>query len=355
MTDTYDLNPPLYDLINEHISCYIEEVNDEQDVVVGWKDLNLSKKYYVILYYIEGFFPKELLVRIHTAIEKYKIPADKIIFINSDLRLKENYDKWFGTTNFQEKIKVLGIDGSYWNYRSVFDGGVVHNRGISKEDYRDIFRDINPVDKRSKIFIHLNRNMHYSRKLLLGRLRRNKKYRDKVYVSEMEYNKSLDGLGYFIKDGGEYGDTHFDWPISISLKKFHDDSYFSIVHNIDYDSIDNRLFVDEKIIKPIYFGQPFLHIGHSGSLEYLRSIGYETFPELFDESYDDLPQDKPKSLSNQTEFFVKEITRVLNFTMDEVHDMYNSVWDKVQHNQETFFYSTKPLENTKVELLKILG
>ena len=45
MNDTYDLNPPLYDLINEHISCYIEEVSDEQDVVVGWEDLNLSKKY----------------------------------------------------------------------------------------------------------------------------------------------------------------------------------------------------------------------------------------------------------------------------------------------------------------------
>ena len=351
----YDYNPNLYDFLNEHISCYTKEVNDEQDVTIEWEGLNLSKKYFVILYYIEGFFPKSLLIRIHNAIEKYKLPADKIIFINSDLRLKENYDKWFDTTEFQEKIKVLGIDGSYWNYRIVFDGSVVHNRGISKEDYRDLFRDINTVDRRSKTFIHLNRNMHYSRKLLLGRLRRNEKYLDKVYVSEMEYNKSLDGLGYFIRDGGDFGDTHFDWPISISLKKFHDDSYFSIVHNIDSDSMDNRLFLDEKIIKPLYFGQPFLYIAHRGSLEYLRSVGYETFPELFDESYDDLPQDKPRSLLTQTEFFVNEINRVLNFTMDEVHDMYNSVWDKIRHNQDTFFYGTKPLEKTKENLLKVLG
>ena len=340
----YEFNPNLYDFLNEHISCHIKEVNDEQDVTIEWEGLNLSKKYFAILYYIEGFFPKSLLIRIHTAIEKYKIPADKIIFINSDLRLKENYDKWFDTTEFQEKIKVLGIDGSYWNYRTA-----------CKKEYHDTLKYINPFDKRSKTFIHLNRNMHHSRKLLLGRLKRNEKYLDKVYVSEMEYNKSLDGLGYFIRDGGEYGDTHKDWPVSMSLKKFHDDSYFSIVHHIDSDSMDNRLFLDEKIIKPFYFGQPFLYIAHRGSLEYLRSVGYETFPELFDETYDFLPQDKPRSLLNQTEFFVNEINRVLNFTMDEVHDMYNSVWDKIRHNQDTFFYGTKPLEKTKKDLLKVLG
>ena len=73
------------------------------------------------------------------------------------------------------------------------------------------------------------------------------------------------------------------------------------------------------------------------------------------ETYDFLPQDKPRSLLTQTEFFVNDINRVLNFTMDEVHDMYNSVWDKIKHNQETFFNGTKPLEKTKEDLLKVLG
>ena len=52
------------------------------------------------------------------------------------------------------------------------------------------------------------------------------------------------------------------------------------------ETSDQCIFITEKTYKPIYTGHPFIIWGNPGTLTYLRSIGYKTFPTLFDESYD---------------------------------------------------------------------
>ena len=49
---------------------------------------------------------------------------------------------------------------------------------------------------------------------------------------------------------------------------------------------DGRLHLTEKILRPIACGKPFILAGTQGSLEYLRSYGFETFGDIIDESYD---------------------------------------------------------------------
>jgi hypothetical protein len=49
---------------------------------------------------------------------------------------------------------------------------------------------------------------------------------------------------------------------------------------------DNRLQLTEKSLRPIACGQPFILAGTHGSLEYLRSYGFKTFDDVWDESYD---------------------------------------------------------------------
>jgi hypothetical protein len=44
----------------------------------------------------------------------------------------------------------------------------------------------------------------------------------------------------------------------------------------------------EKSFKPIVMQQPFVLVSCQGSLEYLRSYGFQTFSEFWDESYDDM-------------------------------------------------------------------
>ena len=49
---------------------------------------------------------------------------------------------------------------------------------------------------------------------------------------------------------------------------------------------DDRLHLTEKSLRPIAVGQPFILAGTHGSLEYLRSYGFKTFGDVWDESYD---------------------------------------------------------------------
>lgn len=48
-----------------------------------------------------------------------------------------------------------------------------------------------------------------------------------------------------------------------------------------------RLHLTEKTFKPICLRMPFMIVGTQGSLAYLRSYGFKTFGDLWDESYDD--------------------------------------------------------------------
>jgi hypothetical protein len=48
-----------------------------------------------------------------------------------------------------------------------------------------------------------------------------------------------------------------------------------------------RHHLTEKTFKPICLRMPFIIVGTAGSLKYLRSYGFKTFNDLWDESYDD--------------------------------------------------------------------
>ena len=62
-------------------------------------------------------------------------------------------------------------------------------------------------------------------------------------------------------------------------------SFISLVTETNIEK--DVLFTSEKTYKPIFAQQPFLILGNTGTLKYLKSIGFKTFDKWFDESYDD--------------------------------------------------------------------
>jgi hypothetical protein len=69
---------------------------------------------------------------------------------------------------------------------------------------------------------------------------------------------------------------------------------------------DSRLHLTEKSLRPIACAQPFILAGTHGSLEYLRSYGFKTFGDVWDESYD-LIEDPTERLIQVAEL-MKQIT-----------------------------------------------
>jgi len=103
-------------------------------------------------------------------------------------------------------------------------------------------------------------------------------------------------------------------------------SFFSVVTETDISP--DITFISEKIWKPIINLQPFIVIGNPYTLKFLRQYGFESFPEIFDESYDlELNQSKRIEMINS------EILRISKLNIKKIQELYSSVKGKLIKNR----------------------
>lgn len=121
--------------------------------------------------------------------------------------------------------------------------------------------------------------------------------------------------------------TNFDWIDQCNLTMI-------VETNIDDATItgtsitkNDQWFLCEKTYKPIAYGHPFLQAGTCGNLDYVRQQGFETFPELWDESYSNLPHYTDR---------VRAIMSIIQ-SFDPAALSMPIVREKLQHNQARFF------------------
>jgi hypothetical protein len=103
------------------------------------------------------------------------------------------------------------------------------------------------------------------------------------------------------------------------------------------------LLITEKTFKPIAFRHPFLLWGEMGSLSRLKTLGFETFDNLFDESYDDI--------SNHTQRLDAVVNNIATFNKVP----YDTVtMQKLQHNHARFFDRALIEQRIKKEIIEPL-
>jgi len=119
----------------------------------------------------------------------------------------------------------------------------------------------------------------------------------------------------------------------ILVKDHFKETYFSFVTETVFESQPGApLFVTEKTYMPFVNYHPFIITSGPGCLEYLRSEGYETFPELFDESYDTIT-----NRATRLNVIMNNIERWCNNDIQALHTIYWNIWDKLEHNRNHFF------------------
>jgi len=92
-----------------------------------------------------------------------------------------------------------------------------------------------------------------------------------------------------------------------------------------------RHHLTEKTFKPIALGMPFVIVGTQGSLRYLRSYGFKTFGGLWDESYDDEPDD-----SKRIEKIANTLKLLENLEEDK-QIIFESAQDIIEYNWNHFY------------------
>jgi hypothetical protein len=93
-----------------------------------------------------------------------------------------------------------------------------------------------------------------------------------------------------------------------------------------------RHHLTEKTFKPIALGMPFVLVATQGSLEYLRSYGFKTFGDFWDESYDTITNDNERIAA-----VAKTLKDLDSLSSLEKTSLYRSMASTIKHNWDHFY------------------
>lgn len=126
---------------------------------------------------------------------------------------------------------------------------------------------------------------------------------------------------------------------SVTESKYHTNSYCNIVIETHFDADQsNGTFLTEKTFKPIKHGQMFFVAGPAGSLQALRDLGYRTFDDVLDNTYD--------RIVDHTARWAK-LHDAIKQSQHRLADRFAAALPDIVHNQRLF-------EDTKTQRLNKL-
>ena len=351
--------------------------------------------YILINYLHEGHIRQENYKELHNELLNYNIPANKVIFVSSNVNGKQQYETFCDNMPLLTKSKIHIIEANHMlessvdiynyvlnnNYNNDLDKVLPYKQSfVNKQDLDDVRDTI-----REKYFLCYNRVIREYRLALIAMIYK-MGLQDKGIISlgakevdiafggvwpdyissfiedkkqnEMVSNalKKIKPLypidadsdidaNWIYKDGEKWGGAVGQWTnFSHQYKRI----YFNIVTESCYN--EDCIYMSEKIFKPISNLVPFIIVSTPFFLKKLREIGYKTFHPWINESYDE-------EVDNDKRFFMilDEIKRLCSMTKEEIHKWYYEMEDILLYNQEHFAsYKKQDGKNIWNEIMKIV-
>lgn len=157
----------------------------------------------------------------------------------------------------------------------------------------------------------------------------------------LENRKTLNSNDYFIdmkritKSNIEYNLDENNINTGLPLSKYEKtnqtiaDAYDQIFCCIATETrfAQPNAYISEKTMLPIWYKKPFIVVGAPYSLEYMKKLGFKTFDDYWDESYD--------TTVNHTER-LKKIMDVVDYidslSITQLKDIYMDMYEIIMHN-----------------------
>lgn len=238
----------------------------------------------------EGFYDDTFYAFMHDSMRRYGLPGSAIIWMSGNELDDRGYNAWCDDNGIMDRFSIVSFCHLLYMQQ-------INLRYRPRPTWADHeAAKANP--RLVKIFNCLNRRSRDHRELLMM-LMVDAGLHSKAAISHdiLRYHAWADhGVPQDLIDRTSsllplvIDDGDFDNNKAMHINtKIYMDSWVSCVTETHAIDQEHNLFISEKIWKPIFALQPFLVMGHMGSLELLRSWGFQTFPMLFDECYDDMP------------------------------------------------------------------
>lgn len=312
-------------------------------------DINKKQAKVLLVCPYEGWSWKYWENLINNICKKYQFDNDRFVVLDG---------------NLQPHSEIKSIYFNFWE------------RGLIYQNLPSL--QINGTDKilfnpaRENRYIYLNRRPHVGR---IAAVTLMEKHKDKGYLSlglngqmhpdyyenqektlanmypkinkKYHKNRLKERLPFTINDGIN---AEEDNPVDDKqVYKFYD-SFLHIVAETYQINETDRMFFSEKIFKPIMFMQPFVLLGQTHSLKNLQQLGYKTFSNFFDESYDEI-QNEEKRLKRA----ISTIEEVISRSDKELEKLMVDCLPILTHNISHLQYRCMTYDiNIKDQLLKVL-
>ena len=246
---------------------------------------------------LESFLEDITLGKIHNYFMQHQIPLDRVIYLTNCLNGQEVYENFCQRHNLQPEVRC--------EYAGVYLLDFIHYANEPEFVNREYV-----VGPRDKLFLMFNRRYRPHRFHILLRLYEHGLLDDcHISFSEAQPDDSSAWMDHAVRrcqddninlNASQLEDLQSKLPLVLDTDKFnsfpmeqqpydthqfYDESLIHIVSETNFDT--NIIHITEKTMKPIMFKQPFVIVGAPNSLKHLRSMGYKTFGDIWDESYDE--------------------------------------------------------------------
>ena len=298
----------------------------------------------------ESVLTDSLLNTVHSYILSKNIPLKKVIFQTGNANGKEIYKNYCFRKGifFETAMNISFIEYFEWHSSRNYNR-CVNNIGIvplpKNVDYSKI----------EKTFLCLNNRQRPHRKNLFILWNWNDLIKDSFYTMPCKSGYAHDTTTYNLND---YVDTNLmnslgiipeyiddigkTLPLTLddpdkdevaslfgSIDTYYQSSLISVVTETNFEDTD--IFNTEKIFKPMIHRHPFILVGPYKTLEKLRELGYKTFNEFWDESYDNIED------SNKRMLKIVELCKSINHWSDQ--------------EKKLFFYKSMAITNHNHKLI----
>ena len=298
--DLSQLNPQktFLDSIPNHI---LEKVRNNKVKILlnyGFEEYDIEQRDTIL-------YLQDILVN---KIEEHKIPIENVYYTDANYELDNS------------KLKIKSFSHNYTANCFYIDTGEV---GSNIEHFKLSENQIEKKKKSNLIkkYICYNRLQKSHREQVVNWIREND-YLEDGYVSYPP-DLTLD-----------YTDFNDNWAYHKICTDHYDTSFFSIVNESQYGTY-SHCYLTEKTCQAIFNFHPVIIVGAKHSLKYLKERGFDTFGDIFDESYDEIEDGNERldRILNTVGNFLE------NNTKTQLVDLRKKILPRLIHNYEHFWGS----------------
>ncbi len=280
---------------NQEVRSLFEFINETY-----LDDLINRKAHLLIDSSLEGYHEDWVFDFFHKECEKRGIPADRMIFVTGNSIVEERYENWLKEN--PKEVRMVPLPYSHFEN----DVYLTSKQMLDNNDLPTFEEQVNHKENNLgsiKLYNNLNKKPRehriwfYSKLFYNDLLEKGLVSMNQIHVSqrrycgefmEQEYVENfastlpslIYGTSNEIEDTGYY--------INRVNHKVCDDSWISVISEARFEDEEGTVFLSEKVFKPIASHHPFIIMGNKHSLREMKKLGYKTFSDWIDESYDEL-------------------------------------------------------------------